>query len=665
VRTILTGLANAIRLHSMMRRLPAITLAHALLAGWLALLLTPSDVGALPTAEHFKVILMPDTQKYTQMEPGLDNPLSSQTGWIKSNFTSGQIKFNIHLGDIINNQDVESQWDVASQVLSTFETDGPVVPYSVAPGNHDVVGSGSPLYSRDYSMYNTYFPVSRFQGQPWYGGHYGSNNASNVNYFSVGNLNFMVLALEILPRDSVLTWADALIKSHPNHRVIVETHKYLHPDGTRYTDSIYSSLKGNSGQQIFDKLIRPNPNVFMVVCGHVTEEGFNVATNDAGGKVYEILTDYQNVDDNGDGWMRVLDFTPAINRIDVRSYSPVLNQWNRNGWYSLDYDMGGTPSAPPPASLCGRWTLDDGVVNPTAMTALDATGNSSPALLENFATPPSWQSGRLGGSLRFDGANDRVVTGASASLLAGASVSVSLWIDKLGRSRGDFGALVDVEEAGDSPNDAFVLALDSTTSKLRFSVQPSDLSYDEVTLVGNTAIGNTDGWRHVAAVFQPGWQMAIYLDGVLDAELTTGVPCDLNASGSAPLTIGNLYSAGGSINCFNGLIDEVQFYQGCLTAAQVAQLATEHDLIPGDANDDGSVDSLDARAMATYWGSIHATWDMGDFNRDGVVNAADASILAANWGSTRAESAPVPEPAVAAMLLAMAGPWSLARRRRS
>ena len=255
-----------------------------------AFLLAVSAALAVETAERFKIVLLPDTQKYTEMAPGADNPYFVQTQWIENNAESANIQFVTHLGDIVNDRNVLEP--VGSRHLGDVDPRDrrAVVPYSVAPGNHDVEGSGSPFYWRDTSNYNAYFGVDRFEDQPWYGGHYGSNNDNNVSLFSVGSLDFMVVSLEVLPRDGALDWADKIIKRNPNRRVIVETHKYLKPDGTRYTDSVYSGLSGNSGEQIFDKLIKTNPNVFMVVCGHVTEEGFHIATNDAGGQVFELLT---------------------------------------------------------------------------------------------------------------------------------------------------------------------------------------------------------------------------------------------------------------------------------------------------------------------------------------------------------------------------------------
>ena len=180
-------------------------------------------------------------------------------------------------------------------------------------------------------------------------------------------------------------------------------------------------------------------------------------------------------------------------------------------------------------------------------------------------------------------------------------MSLSLWMNKLGRPRSAYGVLVGVEEYGDSPDDAFSLAIDGTASTLRFSVQQSDFTYDPVTLTSATAIVN-GVWRHVAVVFQPGVRMAIYLDGQLDAEMTDGVPYDVNTLTDAFLTIGNL-DAGGGIDtyCFNGLLDQVRFYSGLLTEAEIAALAAEVYLVPGDANGDGLVDDADAAILAAHW----------------------------------------------------------------
>ncbi|MBN2021452.1 MAG: PEP-CTERM sorting domain-containing protein [Pirellulales bacterium] len=89
------------------------------------------------------------------------------------------------------------------------------------------------------------------------------------------------------------------------------------------------------------------------------------------------------------------------------------------------------------------------------------------------------------------------------------------------------------------------------------------------------------------------------------------------------------------------------------------------DLVPGDANDDGEVNNLDAAMLASNWlRTSRATWEQGDFNNDDMVDDLDLAILAANWGHGAAAPA-VPEPASAGLLLAGAAWVALGVHRRS
>ncbi|MBN1912389.1 MAG: PEP-CTERM sorting domain-containing protein [Pirellulales bacterium] len=87
--------------------------------------------------------------------------------------------------------------------------------------------------------------------------------------------------------------------------------------------------------------------------------------------------------------------------------------------------------------------------------------------------------------------------------------------------------------------------------------------------------------------------------------------------------------------------------------------------MPGDTDNSGTVDALDARALAEHWlqsGELIG-WEQGDFNGDHVVDDRDASILAANWTGT-SESNAVPEPSTLVGLLSLAGTALVLRRRR-
>ena len=73
----------------------------------------------------FVVVLLPDTQNYAEKFPGT---YTTQTEWIRSRIEPDNVKFVIHLGDIVQNAHVVEEWDNADQAHRVL--DG-VVPYSV------------------------------------------------------------------------------------------------------------------------------------------------------------------------------------------------------------------------------------------------------------------------------------------------------------------------------------------------------------------------------------------------------------------------------------------------------------------------------------------------------------------------------------------------------
>ncbi len=289
---------------------------------------------AAPEAS-FSVVLLPDTQFYSEKFP--DNYIA-QTLWIRQQREKDNIKFAIHLGDIVQTPTKESEWENANRAMAIL--DG-VVPYSMVPGNHDMT-----VKSRDSSLYNKYFSPARYQDHKWYGGHLGETNDNNYCYFEAAGMKFMVISLEFAPRDETLEWAAGVAKKHPEHRVIVATHCYMRTNARDTACATQYKVEGNSGEQIWQKLIRKQPNIFLVVSGHILGVGLQESTNDAGGKVIEMLTDYQGLPRGGNGWLRTLRFVPAENKIQVKAYSPLLKESKDDAKhsFSLDYEMTSTAS---------------------------------------------------------------------------------------------------------------------------------------------------------------------------------------------------------------------------------------------------------------------------------------------------------------------------------
>ncbi len=206
--------------------------------------------------------------------------------------------------------------------------------YGVAVGNHDQ----SPIGDADGSTasYNQFFGESRFTGRAYYGGHYGSANDNHYDLFTASGLNFIVVTFEydLTPDPLVLHWADSLLKAHSNRRAIVTSHWIINA-GNPATFSV-------QGQAIYDSL-KDNSNLFLMLCGHVSpEEGQRVDTFN-GNTVYTLMSDYQSRTNGGNGWLRIMEFSPANNEIRVKTYSPWLSQFetDANSQFTLSYNMNG------------------------------------------------------------------------------------------------------------------------------------------------------------------------------------------------------------------------------------------------------------------------------------------------------------------------------------
>jgi hypothetical protein len=78
-----------------------------------------------------------------------------------------------------------------------------------------------------------------------------------------------------------------------------------------------------------------------MLCGHVSGEGRRMDVFQ-GDTVHTLLADFQGRTHGGDGWLRVLEFSPATNQLRVKTFSPTLNSLETDGdsQFSLSYAMG-------------------------------------------------------------------------------------------------------------------------------------------------------------------------------------------------------------------------------------------------------------------------------------------------------------------------------------
>lgn len=314
----------------------------------------------------FTVAVIPDTQAYRGRKPtadptrdqGVRNPIfQTITDWIATNRQAQNIVFVSHVGDIVD-KNVPDQWAVARRCMDRIHG---VIPYGMTVGNHDMVSRG------DSSLFQTYFPESRFDDFDWYGGAFhpdrpepaiSGNNANSFQRFRAANLDFVFLHLECNAPDDVLEWANQVIDSHPMHRVIVTTHMDLGPIELPKTNKGYvrdpkgrmnwkkcHGERGNTSVQMWDKCFKRHRNLFLICSGDQkrSQTMHLSARADHGNVVHSCMSDY-----NSDGSVRLYRFIPKKNRIDVFTYNTVKEQRTqktkrvperRNHQFSLEYAM--------------------------------------------------------------------------------------------------------------------------------------------------------------------------------------------------------------------------------------------------------------------------------------------------------------------------------------
>lgn len=285
-------------------------------------------------------MVIPDTQKYTLEHPDF---FADQIQWVVDSREQLDTVFVSHLGDIVESRnEVERQWQTADAAMSLL--DG-VVPYGVVPGNHDLHWNRSGLGR----LYDEYFPASRYRGRDDWGGSY-HNNRSNYQLVTAGGVDLLFLHLDYDPPDHVLAWADRVLARHADRHAVVVSHLFLDPNDVERTTSPFDRPDGNSGEEIWSKLIRPHCNVFLVLNGHFTGPGGEgearrTDQNDCGEPVHQIVQDYQGRPNGGNGLLRYYTFDPAADEIRAFTWSPVTGSFETDGSseFVLGYDMTASP----------------------------------------------------------------------------------------------------------------------------------------------------------------------------------------------------------------------------------------------------------------------------------------------------------------------------------
>ena len=301
-----------------------------------------------PDDYDYTFALLPDEQRVNEVYPTYYDDIYQ---WVADNKDTYNIKGAISLGDITQAA-AYTEWARAYEGYMLLEDAG--IPFALTPGNHDYdfgISHGEPndntvrrteylnyFFNRntvDYSEYTT-CPVT---------------GDSLVNsYYTIDGINekYLIMALEIFPRDEVLEWANEVVAAHPNHRVIAATHSHIYSGGG-YTEDhddypINYPEGSNSAEEVIEKFITKHENILMYLCGHSPRSDiYNIPiTGDNGNTVYQLLIDQQNDDDNekGVGIVCLMGINEENGKIGFTTYSTLHNKYflTEKNEFTLDFE---------------------------------------------------------------------------------------------------------------------------------------------------------------------------------------------------------------------------------------------------------------------------------------------------------------------------------------
>jgi hypothetical protein len=196
---------------------------------------------AVRAAEPFTLVVLPDTQNYTDSDANNNLYAKGQMRWIRDNVSSQNIKFVMHVGDLQNpgnpyfarTDDIyqpdfsrptgfvsnERRWERADEAMDILDDND--IPYSIVPGNHDYLRNSGQFERTEPIYYLKYFGPQRYAGKPTFGGSSPADpvlpyaGMNTFHKFNAGGYTFLNVALQFDPNDHDLRWAQKIINENP------------------------------------------------------------------------------------------------------------------------------------------------------------------------------------------------------------------------------------------------------------------------------------------------------------------------------------------------------------------------------------------------------------------------------------------------------------------
>ncbi|MBS3094588.1 cellulase family glycosylhydrolase [Candidatus Pacearchaeota archaeon] len=232
--------------------------------------------------------------------------------------------------------------------------------------------------------------------------------------------------------------------------------------------------------------------------------------------------------------------------------------------------------------LISHWKLDE----TSGTTADDFIGNNDGTLMNN--PTPLWTTGKFGNALSFDGVDDYVELGNSASLKP-SLLTVSAWVYLDSTVTDSYPKIID----GNNDNYGYQLFYNA--------IGGAGFTFSTGTgLIGKgipSNITTQNQWVHVVGVHDAS-SNKIYVNGVLIGTIPAS---EIDYSAITTMRLGN---RGNDARHWKGMIDDVRIYNYALTATEILNLYNE---------------------------ASFSNCGLSDSNRDGVVNISELMNYISQW----------------------------------
>lgn len=277
--------------------------------------LPPDHASGDAPDDSFTIVWISDTQDMAYF--GYGRPLAMMGEWIMDNRKALNIRYVVQTGDAVDNGASPWQWDRFDELYGQI---GGKIPYISAAGNHEVKKNGYLEYLARPEVLGMP-PEQRFE-----------QGKASFATFEANERKFVIVAVGYGIEQDAVPWVNDVLRQHEDSTAILLFHDYMQSEG-RFS---------KNGKAMFEQIVKPNPNVRLVLCGHVCGVSSRIDPIDDNHDgvmdrtVTQMMYNYQHFKDDC-GQLRTLTFHMHDRSIEVTTYSPFTQRYYRDYMFGDEY----------------------------------------------------------------------------------------------------------------------------------------------------------------------------------------------------------------------------------------------------------------------------------------------------------------------------------------